>query len=79
IIGALKLPVGGIMSNETPEVVAKALKNLHMATKAMGCKLSSPFTTLSFLSLLVIPELRLSDLGLFDVESFGFTGLFASN
>jgi len=79
VIGALKLPVGGIMSTEAPDVVAKHLKNLTVASKAMGCKISSPFTTLSFLSLLVIPELRLSDLGLFDVESFGFTGLLTND
>lgn len=75
VLDAVSLPVGGLMSNEAPEAMAKRLKNLHRAVKAMGCKLSAPFMTLSFLSLLVIPELRLSDRGLFDVGEFKFVEL----
>ncbi len=78
VLDSMSLPVGGLMSNEAPETVARKLKNLHRAAKAMGCKLSSPFMSLSFLSLLVIPELRLSDRGLFDVGEFRFVEPFTS-
>jgi adenine deaminase len=76
VLAVVRLPYGGLMSGFEPDALAKELKKLHTAAKAMGCKLSSPFMALSFLSLLVIPKLRLSDRGLFDVEKFGFVELF---
>ena len=69
---SLNLPVGGIMSTETAEEVSLKLETLHNALKDMGCKLSSPFMTMSFMALLVIPKLKISDMGLFDVEKFEF-------
>ncbi|HEX3013144.1 MAG TPA: adenine deaminase C-terminal domain-containing protein, partial [Methanobacterium sp.] len=71
-IHSLKLPVGGLMSTKTAEDVAFKLEVLHSALVDMGCKLASPFMTMSFLALLVIPQLKISDMGLFDVEKFDF-------
>ena len=72
---SLKLPIGGLMSTEPAENVAIKLEELHNALKDMGCKLASPFMTMSFLALLVIPKLKISDKGLFDVEKFDFVNL----
>jgi adenine deaminase len=51
------------------------MNRLHSAARELGCQLEDPFTTLSFLALPVIPELRLTDLGLVDVASFQLTSL----
>ena len=69
---SLKLPIGGLMSMGSAEDVALKLEDLHNAAADMGCKLASPFMTMSFLALLVIPKLKISDMGLFDVEKFDF-------
>jgi len=69
---SLNLPIGGLMSTGTAEEVANKLEKLHDALKEMGCKLDSPFMTMSFMALLVIPKLKISDMGLFDVEKFEF-------
>lgn len=66
----LALPVAGLMSNENGYEVATAYTAIDKAAKALGSKLSAPFMTLSFMALLVIPKLKLSDLGLFDGEAF---------
>jgi adenine deaminase len=68
----LPLPVGGLMSMEDGYQVAKQYVSFDAAAKKMGTTLSSPYMTLSFMALLVIPHLKLSDLGLFDVDSFSF-------
>ena len=75
-LSVLPLPVAGIMSNESGVVVADRYKQLHEICKLMGCKLQSPFMLLSFMSLLVIPKLKISDKGLFDVDKFDFIDLF---
>ncbi len=68
----LALPIGGIMSDRSgDEVGADYQKLTHMA-KEMGSTLNSPFMTISFMALLVIPSLKMSDLGLFDGEKFEF-------
>ncbi|HAG16885.1 MAG TPA: adenine deaminase [Bacteroidales bacterium] len=72
----LPLPVGGIMSNADGFEVAKAYNVLDKKAKSLGGNLAAPFMTLSFMALLVIPELKLSDKGLFDGNSFSFTSLF---
>jgi adenine deaminase len=69
---SLRLPIGGLMGTKSAEDVALKLENLHNALDDMGCKLASPFMTMSFLALLVIPKLKISDMGLFDVEKFDF-------
>ena len=72
----LPLPVAGIMSNENGENVANLYKQLNETCKKLGTQLHAPFMTLSFMALLVIPELKLSDKGLFDGNKFEFTSLF---
>ena len=66
----LPLPVAGLMSNEDGYKVADMYTNIDTAAKDMGSKLSAPFMTLSFMALLVIPHLKLSDKGLFDGDQF---------
>ena len=75
----LKLPVAGLMSNRPAEEVARDLIILKQLVTDLGSNLSSPFMTMSFLALLVIPALKLSDLGLFDVEKFEFVDLILDN
>ncbi|TWF44237.1 adenine deaminase [Chitinophaga polysaccharea] len=66
----LPLPVAGLMSNLDGYTVAAQYGTLDKAAKALGSRLASPFMTLSFMALLVIPHLKLSDLGLFDGDKF---------
>jgi adenine deaminase len=75
----LPLPVGGIMSAENGYEVAKAYSRIDRISKEMGSTLSSPFMTLSFMGLLVIPDLKLSDKGLFNGQQFEFTDVFFVN
>ncbi|WP_207511977.1 adenine deaminase [Longitalea luteola] len=66
----LPLPVAGLMSAEDGYVVAQSYTAIDTMAKALGATLSAPFMTLSFMALLVIPHLKLSDLGLFDGDAF---------
>jgi adenine deaminase len=66
----LPLPVAGLMSNLDGYTIAAQYSALDKAAKALGSTLASPFMTLSFMALLVIPHLKLSDLGLFDGDTF---------
>lgn len=75
-VEVLPLPVGGIMSPEDGYHVAKAYTRIDRMAKEMGSRLNSPFMTLSFMALLVIPDLKLSDKGLFDGKRFEFTEVF---
>lgn len=73
----LPLPIAGILSAQSGEEVAAAYSELDgLAKTTLGCPLRAPFMTLSFMALLVIPDLKLSDKGLFDGTSFQFTSLF---
>jgi len=72
VIGLVELPIGGLMSTETAEVVARKADAMLTGFKACGCLLNNPNMQLSLLALVVIPELRISDLGLVDVEHFTF-------
>jgi adenine deaminase len=69
---ALELPVAGLMSTENIHAVARGHREVRDYARACGCELSNPFMQLSFLALLVIPELKLSDRGLFDSQAFQF-------
>ncbi|MEM8943994.1 MAG: adenine deaminase [Planctomycetota bacterium] len=69
------LPVAGLMATGTCAEVGATYQELDAAVKAWGSPLRAPFMTLSFMGLLVIPELKLSDLGLFDGGKFEFTPL----
>jgi adenine deaminase len=71
------LPVAGIMSADDGYSVAHQYKTIDAAAKAMGSTLKAPFMTLSFMALLVIPSLKLSDKGLFNGSEFIFTDAFA--
>ncbi len=72
----LPLPVAGIMSPYDGYEVARSYQGLDKFARILGCILQSPFMTLSFMALLVIPSLKLSDKGLFDGSVFRFTSLF---
>ena len=72
----LPLPFAGIMTVENGYEVAIKYKRMVKLVNAMGSRLDAPFMTLSFMALLVIPDLKLSDKGLFDGKKFAFTDLF---
>ena len=75
---SLSLPIAGLMSNEDAFDVAKKLDVLHRMASALGCKLDSPFMTMAFMALLVIPSLKISDEGLFDGDNFEFIDVIRS-
>jgi adenine deaminase len=66
----LELPFGGLMSTAGAKSIAGSLRKLHRASAAIGCELPEPFLQLAFLSLPVIPTLKLTDRGLVDVDQF---------
>lgn len=72
----LELPIAGIMTDLPAEKVAEAYIKLDQRAKELGSKLRAPYMSLSFMALLVIPELKLSDKGLFNGKSFEFTDVF---
>lgn len=72
----LRLPVAGIMSDLPAADVASEYEELTAFVAESGCRMSAPFMTLSFMALLVIPELKLSDRGLFDFRKFALVPLF---
>jgi adenine deaminase len=76
VIGKVELPIAGLMSNERAEIVAKKAATVLAGFKACGCQINNPNMTLSLLGLVVIPELRISDLGLIDVNRFDFIPVF---
>ena len=75
ILASLPLPMAGLMSIEPIETVAALYSECDRAAKAIGSALQAPFMTLSFMALPVIPELKLTDRGLFDVNAFKHTAL----
>ncbi len=70
VLASLALPIAGLLSDESLELVVEKLKSLEEKVKELGSLLPSPMATLSFLALPVIPELKLTDLGLVDVHHF---------
>jgi len=70
VLSRLALPIAGLLSDEPLEIVVGKLNELEQVAACLGTKLPSPFSTLSFVALPVIPELRLTDLGLVDVGRF---------
>jgi adenine deaminase len=72
----LPLPVAGLMSNQDGYDVAGRYGRLCLLARDLGTTLRAPFMTLSFMALVVIPKLKLSDKGLFDGEKFAFTEVF---
>lgn len=74
-VSILPLPIAGLMSKETVEVAGKIYEELNAKSAELGCTLHSPFMTASFMALLVIPFIKLSDKGLFDGGKFEFIDL----
>ncbi len=77
-VTSLPLPIAGLMSDQPCEIVGPQYKQMNEQARNLGSPLHAPFMTLSFMALLVIPELKLSDRGLFDGTSFQFCSLAAS-
>jgi adenine deaminase len=75
-IALVELPIAGLMSNQRAEVVADKASRMVQAFKECGCELNNAFMQFSLLALVVIPELRISDRGLVDVNAFDFVPLF---
>jgi adenine deaminase len=71
----LPLPIAGLLSTESADTVCRQLQEVRDAARVLGCRLAEPFGTLSFLALPVIPELRITDQGLFDVPRQEFVRL----
>ena len=63
------------MSDESIEIVSTNFENMKNLVRKLGSKLDDPFMTLSFMALLVIPDLKLSDKGLFSLNEFGFVNV----
>ena len=75
-LAILELPIAGLMSDEAAEIVAKKANSIVMAMKACGCQLNNAIMQHSLLALAVIPEIRISNLGIIDVNKFRHVGLF---
>jgi len=75
-VASLQLNIAGIMTTRSCDGVAHDYVDLNKLVKSMGCTLTAPFMTLSFMALLVIPNLKISDRGLFDVNKFKLVPLF---
>jgi adenine deaminase len=78
VCGLVELPIGGLMSNESGQTVARKAANVLAGFKECGCNLNNPNMQLSLLALVVIPELRISDLGLVDVTHMKMIDLIES-
>lgn len=74
-VAVLPLPVAGLMSNQSAEWVSEKYEKMSERAVALGSKLRAPYMSLSFMALLVIPSLKLSDKGLFDGDKFEFVNL----
>jgi len=79
VIASLPLPLAGLMTDSSLEETEDKVKQLNRAATDLGCRLRNPFMTLSFLALPVIPELKLTDKGLVDVEKFQIVPLFVKS
>jgi len=73
---AIALPIAGLMADRAPEVVAEELDAVTSVVRELGCAVPAPFMAMSFLALPVIPQLKLTDRGLVDVDAFAFTDVF---
>jgi adenine deaminase len=75
LLASLELPIAGLMTDASSADVAESLRALKTAARQIGCVIEEPFLQLSFLSLPVIPALKLTDKGLVDVNKFDFVSL----
>ena len=76
IISQLPLPIAGLMSDKSFDYVVQKTGELNSAAHSIGCTLEDPFMTMGFLSLPVIPELKITDKGVFDTDIFDFVDIF---
>jgi len=76
VLADLALPIAGLLSDQPAPAVVKKLLAARAAARSLGCKLTQPFMALSFLSLSVIGDLKLTDGGLVDVAEFKHVDLF---
>jgi adenine deaminase len=79
VVSSMQLDIAGIMSTHSAEEIATEYQGLSEKVNALGCEIKAPFMTLSFMALLVIPELKIGDKGLFDVKKFQPVSLFYEN
>ncbi|MHA1927701.1 MAG: adenine deaminase [Candidatus Thorarchaeota archaeon] len=79
VISSLPLPIAGLMSDKPIEEVSEKLKELKQAAKSIGTTLDEPFMAMAFLSLPVIPKLKITDMGLVDVDRFRIIDLFETD
>ncbi len=79
ILSELPLPIAGIMSDKDFDYVVEKCEELNKAAHSIGCTLEDPFMTMAFLSLPVIPELKVTDKGVFDTNKFDFIDIFKIN
>lgn len=75
-INSIQLNIGGIMTTRSCEEKAHDCDNMNHLVSSMGCRMKAPFMTLSFMALIVIPDLKIGDRGLFDVKKFEQVSLF---
>jgi adenine deaminase len=75
VCGLVELPIGGLMSNEAGQTVARKAANVLAGFQECGCMLNNPNMQLSLLGLVVIPEIRISDLGLVNTSEMKMIGL----
>lgn len=75
-VESIQLNIGGIMTNRSCDEIAHDYDNLNQLVNSLGCAMKAPFMTLSFMALLVIPDLKIGDRGLFDVKKFEMVSLF---
>ena len=73
--GLVELPIGGLMSGDSGQAVARKAANVLAGFMECGCELNNPNMQLSLLGLVVIPEIRISDMGLVDVTTMQFINL----
>jgi adenine deaminase len=76
ILGSVQLDIAGIMTTRSCGEIASDYEKLNTSVKSLGCTMAAPFMTLSFMALLVIPDLKIGDKGLFDVNKFELVSLF---
>ena len=79
VISKLPLPIAGLMSDKEFNYVLEKCAELNDAAHSIGCTLEDPFMTMAFMSLPVIPELKVTDKGLFDTNTFNFTDIFENS
>jgi adenine deaminase len=77
VLARVPLPIAGLMSDQPLERVREQLDDLAAVTRDLGSDLHAPFMAMAFLALPVIPELKLTDKGLVDVNKFDFVSVFA--